>query len=150
MALFPGLTLAQAADRPFRVPWWLLVVILALITANGIDAFATLTRLPDYQQIGVPVSPLVKGAAAAAWAVVLLGLLLGLIRHRPAAFVWAAPLLTIHAVTGLLWEIIFVRSDYGRGRLVFAALLTVIVLAPVWWTTARKRWFAREYGEQLN
>ena len=144
MALFPGLTVAQAPARKFSLPRWLLALILALIAASAVDAVATLRSLPEYQPIGVPFSPVVKAAIAAAWVVVLIGLTLGLLRRRPTAFAWAAPALTIYALAGLLWEITFVQSDYGRGRLGFVALLTVIVLAPVWWNAARKRWLARE------
>jgi hypothetical protein len=79
-------------------------------------------------------------AIAAIWAILLLVLFIGLLRRRPLAFALIAPLLTVDALIGLLWEIAFVQADYGRVRLGFQALLTVIILAPVWWLAVRRKW----------
>jgi hypothetical protein len=130
-------------NSKLKAPRWFLAMILVVIAAHTIDAVGTLANLPLYQSVALPFSPLVKAAIAAIWAILLLVLFVGLLRRRPVAFGLAALLLTVDALAGLLWEIAFVQADYGRGRLGFQAVLTVIILAPVWWLALRRGWLRR-------
>ncbi len=134
----------EQTDRKLKAPRWFLALMLFVIVAHALDAAETLANMPQYQAVTLPFSPAAKAAFSAIWSILLTVLFVGLLRRRRAAFAWAAPLLTIVALAGLLWEIVFVRADYGRSRLGFQAFLTVIVLAPVWWLAVRGRWLTRE------
>jgi hypothetical protein len=130
-------------NEKLKAPRWFLAFLLIVIAAHAIDAIGTLASMPLYQTLALPFSPVVKATIATIWTILLIVLFVGLLRKHRLAFAVAAPLLTVDAVAGLLWEIAFVQADYGRGRLGFQALLTVIILAPMWWLAVRRRWLAR-------
>lgn len=129
-----------------RAPRWLLIGILIVIASNVLDMIGTANSASQYSLADVPFSPTLKIALSMFWIVTFALLALDLWRGRLWAFRWAAILLTAYGVINLLWFAIFVRADYGRGRLPFLALATVILLAPVWWLTLRRGWLRGQNG----
>jgi hypothetical protein len=123
-----------------RVPRWLMALILALVAANVLDVRETLTDAAQYSAFQLPFPPGLKVVYALFWIVVLLALAVNLLRRRVWAFRWSAQLLTLYGIVGLIGQVAFVRSDYGRGRLPFQFALTAILLLPVWWLAIRQRW----------
>lgn len=122
------------------MPRWLMALILALVAANTLDVRETLTDAAQYSAFQLPFLPNLKIAYALLWIAVLLALAINLLRCRAWAFRWVAPLLTLYGIVGLIGQAVFVRSDYGRGRLPFQFALTLILLLPVWWLAIRRRW----------
>jgi membrane associated rhomboid family serine protease len=133
-----------------KAPVWLLAGIGALIVVNLLDAIGTLDVVPQYQALAIAFSPVLKMAVAGAWAAVLAALIIDLLRRRRWAFRWAGPMLTAYALAGLAWQLLFARSDYGRGRLGFQALVAAVALIPVWWIVIRRRWLQRTDSDRLR
>jgi hypothetical protein len=129
-----------------RAPRWLLIGILIVIGSNALDVIGTANSASQYSLADVPFSPTLKIALSMFWIVAFAMLSLDLRRGRRWAFRWVALLLTAYGAINLLWFAIFVRADYGRGRLPFLALATVILLAPVWWLTIRRGWLHQASG----
>jgi hypothetical protein len=60
---------------------------------------------------------------------------------------WAALLLTVYALMGLLMLLAFARSDYDRGRAGAEVALSVALLAPIWWHALRRNRSAGRTGQ---
>jgi hypothetical protein len=130
-----------------HAPRWLLIGILIVIASNALDVIGTANSASQFSLADVPFSPTVKIALSMFWIVTFSLLTRELWRRRRWAFRWAAILLTAYGAINLLWFALFVRADYGRGRLPFLALATVILLAPVWWVTIRRGWLRSGNGK---
>ncbi len=124
-------------------PRWLLAVLLVLIGANVLDAAGTISAVSRYQEIGIPFPPGLRLVLALAWILVLAVLAVSLLRHRRPAFRLVGPILTAYALFGLIWQIVFARSDYARGQISFQAVLSLMTLLPVWWIVIRRGWLRR-------
>ncbi len=118
--------------HPLKAPRWLLAIILALIAANLIEVIGILALTSSYAALQVPFSTAVRVTIAGGWDIVLTVLLVNLLRHNRRAVAWAAPILTLYSLTGLVWFIVFARSDYDRGRIGFQIVLAVVTLIPIW------------------
>jgi hypothetical protein len=129
-----------------RAPRWLLIGILIVIASNMLDVIGTVNNAPQYSVADVSFSPTVKIALSVFWIVMFTLMALDLWRARRWAFRWAAILLTAYGAFNLMWFAIFVRADYGRGRLPFLALATLLLLVPVWWFTLRRAWLRGQNG----
>ena len=135
-------------DANQKVPLWLLAGIAILIVASALDAIGTLDAVPQYQALAIPFAPGLRIAAAVAWIAVLAALTVDLLRRRRWAFRWTGPILTVYVLAWLAWQLLFDRSDYGRGRLGFQVLVAGIALIPVWWIVVRQGWLRRANGDR--
>lgn len=115
-----------------KAPRWLLAIILTLIAANLIEVAGTLAIAPQYAALQLPFPATLRIVIAGGWTIALAVLLFRLIRHDPKALHWTAPILTLYALTGLVWLLLFARADYDRGRIGFQLVLAVVTLLPVW------------------
>ncbi len=128
-------------QQPVRgAPRWLVAALLVLIGANLLDTAGTVSAASQYQAISVPFPAGLRIALALAWTLVLAVLVVGLLRGHRLAFRWTAPVLTAYALFGLLWQVMFARSDYARGQIGFQVALSLIALLPVWWIAIRRGW----------
>jgi hypothetical protein len=73
------------------------------------------------------------------WGVILLAVWWGLWRLRPWARRAALIVLPAYAAFSLAWLAIFVRADYDRGRLPFAALAALVGVALIALVLNRRR-----------
>src|SRR5689334_3363569 len=96
--------------------------------------------MPQYAALQLPFPAAFRVVIAGGWGVVLAVLLLRLLHYDRKALNWTAPILTLYALTGLLWLIMFARADYDRGRIGFQTVLAVVTLLPVWlnWLIRRR------------
>lgn len=126
----------------------LIAAVLPLIAAKVIEVAVTLNSWAHYvtlmAEIGLPFTPTMRLAFAGFWALALVILALDLWRKRAWARWWAAPLLTLYGATHWLWQALFVRAEFDRGRLGFQATITLVVLLPVWVIAWRRGWLRRD------
>ncbi|MCC7447925.1 MAG: hypothetical protein IT324_10940 [Anaerolineae bacterium] len=120
------------SNRTRQAPRWLLAIVLVLIAANLLEVAGTLAIMPQYAVLPVPFPAALRMVIAGGWAIVLTVLLLRLFRRDARALNWTAPILTLYALTGLVWLILFARADYDRGRIGFQMVLAIVTLLPVW------------------
>ncbi len=123
-----------------KAPIWLLILLAGLVAANVYTIVGTMDNGAVIASLSLPFAPGIRMAIAAVWILLLSSLLIGLVREKHYAFMWAAPLLTLYALVGLAWNGIFVQSSYSRGSQSFDAVVTLIGLTPVWWVAIRRRW----------
>ncbi len=122
-----------------RAPYGLIGVLILIALVNGIEAAQTLLDASAQYALTVSYSPVVRVAASVFWMTLCLRSAYELIRRSAHAIVRSALLLTAYGGWGVLWLILFARSDYDRGRIVFQAAMTVLLLIPVWVTGWRNR-----------
>lgn len=102
--------------------------------ANVIGLAGRIANLPLDAELKLPISPWFGIIYSAVWTLVFATLTLALF-HRPwarAATFWAAPVLTLYALIGLVMLFAFARADYDRGRVVAELAVSLLVLASVW------------------
>ncbi len=122
-----------------RGPLWIILFVGGVIVLNLIGLLGLIADGPLYAIAKPAFSPLAR-AALAIWWIATLGIVLtGLLRRRTWALTWAGLLLTLYAVVGILGEILFARADYDRGGIGFQIVVSVILLAPIWWVWQRRR-----------
>ncbi len=122
-------------------PIWLRALV-ALIVAINIISFAG--AFNNFQIVsalsGLPVSPVAQLIFSGVFLLAFLLLLVGLQQRRVTALAAAAPLLTIYALSGLAWNLLLTRSTYSQETFGCDSLMTLLILAPVWWTAWRRGW----------
>lgn len=119
-------------DPPAPRPWtlWAFSAIIAAIAAvNAALALDHVARAADYRALGVSYPPLLRAGFALFWAITLGALAIGLARRRRWAARWSLVILSNYGAFGVLWLVIYARSDYDRGRIAFQAALTALLLA---------------------
>jgi uncharacterized membrane protein len=122
-----------------RGPLWIIMCVGAVIVLNLIGLLGLIADGPLYA-IVKPAFPEILRAALAIWWIASLSIvLIGLLRRRPWALTWAGVLLTLYAVLGLLWSVLFARSEYDRGGFGLQIAASAILLAPIWWVGLRRR-----------
>lgn len=102
----------------------MIATLLAVVNALSLLSIIMQTRsdvTPSYP-------PIVRAITAGVWAIAWGWAAL----RRPLTLKMVAPLLTAYGMWSVLWLLIFVRSDYDRGRVAFQAAFTVLLLIPVW------------------
>ncbi len=82
----------------------------------------------EYRALDISYPPLLRAALALAWAVVLLVLAAGLAYRRRWARRWSLILLSNYGAFGVLWMVVFARTDFARGRIEFQAAITLLLL----------------------
>lgn len=130
------------APYPSRRPWtlWLIGLIMMLVGVyNLLLALDHVRRAGHYRDLGVSYPPLLRAVTALAWGVGFLALGIGLVRRRWRARRWAWVLVSNYGLFHVLWLIVFARSDYGRGRIAFEAVLTAAIVMLVVWVMRWRR-----------
>jgi hypothetical protein len=135
LALPAGLVSIQ--NQPGR-SWWLLAVLGLLFGAEIVDLRGTLINAADYEAFAIPFPAAIRLIFSGLWALILGWLFLALFFRRRRAFALTGPILTIYALMGLLWGLLFYQSDFDRGRLTFQAILAALTLIPIWWMARQK------------
>ena len=121
---------------PVRRPWTLwgisLIVLLTGV-ANGWLAYDHVRHAAAYRALGVSYPPLLRAALAAGWGALLVTFGVGLFRRRQWARRWVVVLLSNYGAFGVLWLIVFARSDSARQRIAFQAVATLgLVMLLAW------------------
>lgn len=124
--------------RPWTL-WALSAIIASMAVLNAALAWEHLARAGDYRALGVSYPPLLRAGFALAWAAALGWLALGLARRRRWARRWSLVILSNYGAFGVLWLVIYARSDYDRGRIGFQAILTALLLALLAWSLRWRR-----------
>jgi hypothetical protein len=125
--------------EPKRGPLWIIIFVSAVIVLNLISLLGLIADGPLYAMVN-PAFPALLRAALVIWWIVSLGIvLIGLLRRRLWALTCLGPLLTLYVALGLLEGALFARSDYDRGGVGFQIVVSVILLAPIWWVGLRRR-----------
>jgi hypothetical protein len=128
--------MTNASHAAPRRPWqlWGFSLIIAGIGAYNLWlALDHLRHAATYRALGVSYPPLLRAGCALGWAVIVLALAVGLARRQRWARRWILVILSNYGAFGVLWMVIFARSDFSRGRIAFQAVLTVALLALAAW-----------------
>lgn len=145
--------MTSSPDPPAPRPWtlWAFSAIVALIAAvNAALALDHVARADEYRVLGVSYPPLLRAGFALIWAAALGALAVGLARRRRWAARWSLVVLSNYGAFGVLWLVIYARSDYDRGRIAFQAALTALLLALAAWVLRWRRVrraFQTQHGE---
>ncbi len=145
--------MTSSPDPPAPRPWtlWAFSAIVALIAAvNAALALDHVAHAADYRALGVSYPPLLRAGFALIWAAALGALAVGLARRRAWARRWILVILSNYGAFGVLWLVIYARSDYDRGRIAFQAALTALLLALAAWALRWRRVrraFQTQHGE---
>ncbi len=130
-----------ADNRPRRAPIWLRALLGLIVVMNAITIVGALNNLQLASALPeLPVSPVVQLCGALVAFILFAGLLIGCQWRIPLAYRAVAPLLTAYALWGLNWNAWLTRSTYSQATLGCDVILTLIILAPVWWTARRNGW----------
>lgn len=114
--------------RPWSL-WWFSLIIIGIGVVNLLLAADHITRAGYYRDLGVSYPPLLRAALALAWGAGLLVFGVGMIRRQRWARRWVLLLLSNYGAFGVLWLMVYARSEYGRERMLFQAVLTAALLA---------------------
>ena len=126
-----------------RAPWWLYFVLLGLISAKSIEIAVTLSNISALADLPLPFSVIVRIAFAGSWLVMLTVCVVALFRQSPWAVRWIVPVISLYALTHVLWQLLFFRSDFDRGRLGFQIVISVLLLLPLWAVAWQRGWLKR-------
>ena len=133
------------AARPWTV-WTLGAGFVALGVLNLWLAWDHVLHASAYRDLGVGYPPLLRGMFGAGWGVLWLGFGAGFVRRRCWAWRWILLLASNYGAFGVLWMVAFAASDFGRGRILFQAALTVVLLLALGlslrWGRVRRRFCA--------
>ena len=136
------MSLSRSDDPLDRRPWllWALSAAVALTgAANLLLAADHALRAAHYRALGVSYPPLLRALFAAGWGAVLLALAIGMARRRRWAQQWILIILSNYGAFGVLWLVAYAASDFGRERIAFQAVLTVVLLLVLAWLLRRRR-----------
>jgi hypothetical protein len=121
---------------PSRRPWTLWLIGLIVILVGGYNlllALDNVRRAGYYRDLGVSYPPLLRAATALAWGVGFVALGIGLVRRHRRARRWTWLLVSNYGAFHVLWLIVFARSDFGRDRIAFQAVLAAVTVVLVVW-----------------
>lgn len=133
----------ERAQRPLRVPWWLWIALLVLVAANTIEIVVTMSTNAVLDSLPLPFSPAARVIFAGTWVTVLLIYGVALWLQRRWAFRWIVPVLNLYALTHVVWQILFFRSDFDRGRLPFQIVIAALLVLPLWAIAWQRGWLTR-------
>jgi hypothetical protein len=121
-----------------RHPWlvWGLSLI-ALLTAlyNLLLALDQAINAGEYRALGISYPPLLRSVLALAWGIGFAAVGIGLARRQSWARRGLLILVSNYGAFGVLWIVVYARSDFSRDRLPFQIAVTAGVIAAVAWIT---------------
>lgn len=139
-------SLPTKADDP-PLPFWLWGAISLIVAMNVATVYGTLTlygaTLGTASSLSLPFPALLRIGHAGLWASVFVGVLVGLKRRDRWPKRWLAPLFTLYGASQWLWQAVFARAEFDRGRLVFLAISTISLLLVAWWFAWQRGWLRR-------
>lgn len=118
--------------------WWFPAALMACAAASGLNTLLTVLDGPYQASLGVSYPILLRAGSAAAWCAVLAWYAVRVARRLPGAGRRGALTVTLYGAWGILWPLVFARSDAGRSRIAFQLAATVLLLIPVWWVHLRR------------
>lgn len=127
--------MSRSTDASPRRPWtlWLFSLLIAGIgLANLALAVDHVRRADHLRALGVAYPPLVRAGLAALWGAALVWTAWRLARRAPRARRLVLVVISNYGAFGVLWLLIFARSDYAQGRVAFRAALTAALIGLVW------------------
>ncbi|WP_162909469.1 hypothetical protein [Aggregatilinea lenta] len=116
---------------PVRRPWslWAFSLIVAAMGGYNLALALDHVRHADaYRALAISYPPLLRAVLALVWAGLLLALAVGMAGRRRWARRWSLMLLSNYGAFGVLWMVVFARTDFARGRIGFQAAATVLLL----------------------
>ncbi len=106
---------------------------------NLLLAFDQARRAGTYRALGVDYPPEARALLALGWGIGLIAAAVRLIRRERHARRRAWIVLSNYGVFGVLWMISFARSDFGRDRIAFQAVVTALLIALAGWVLRWRR-----------
>jgi len=128
------------------MPLWILLLTAGLIIANVLTVTGSWANTSMFGDLPLSYPPALRQIAALVWIGMFALLLFGLLRKSRRAYAAAAPLISLYAAFGLLWLVVFAQADYDRRRVGFQALLSLVLLLPLWWVALRNGYVFRRRG----
>lgn len=126
-----------------RQRFWTLWTLSLIITLTGLYnlvlAWDHLRHAGYYRDLGASYPPLLRAVTALAWGVLLAAWGIGLARRRSWARRGLVVLLSNYGGFGVLWLIVYARSDFGRGRIAFQAAVTALLIVLAAWIMRWRR-----------
>jgi len=119
--------------------WALSAVVAAIAAINAGLAWDHIAHADAYRALGVSYPPLLRAGFALIWTMALGALAVGLARRRAWARRWILIILSNYGAFGVLWLVIYARSDFDRGRIAFQAALTALLIALAAWVMRWRR-----------
>jgi hypothetical protein len=143
-------TLPTKTDDP-PLPFWLWSALGFIVMMNTATVYGTInlyaasfgTVVETTSNLFVSFPPILRLGHAGLWASVFVGVMIGLKRRDRWAKRWVAPLLTLYGISQWLWQAVFARAEFDRGRLVFLAFSTISLLMVAWWFVWQRGWMRR-------
>lgn len=126
--------MSYPSPQTARRPWTLWVFSLSIVLIGVYNMLLALDQVRHagyYRDLGVSYPPWLRAITALGWGVLLIAAGIGLARRRRWARRWWWIMLSNYGAFNVLWLIVFAESDFSRGRVVFQAVLTVVLLALV-------------------
>jgi len=123
--------MTDSAHHHSRRPWtlWGFSLVIQLIGVyNLLLALAHIRHAEMYRALGVSYAPLVRAALAGTWGGIFLLAGVALAFRRRWARRWIVVILSNYGMFGVLWLIVFARSDFARQRVVFQAVVTAVLV----------------------
>ena len=137
----------DATPRPWTL--WAFSLILALIGAyNLLLAWDNLAHAGEYGDLGVSYPPRLRAAAALIWGIAFVAVGIGLARRKGWARRSVVLVLSNYGAFGVLWLLVYARSDFGRERIPFQAALTAALVGLVAWIMRWRRMRRPFYDQQ--
>lgn len=127
-------------QAPKTAPLWFYLIPATLIILNLYTILGTFTLLPEYAELDLPFSPMIRIGLALLWIIIFGVLTAGLVVDSRFAFAAVVPTFTAYGLANIIGTLLFARSEFARGQLGFQVITTVVVLLPIWWIAARRNW----------
>jgi hypothetical protein len=124
--------------RPWLV-WGLSLIALLTALYNLLLALDQAINAGEYRALGVSYPPLLRSALALVWGIGFVAVGIGLARRQPWARRGLFVLVSNYGVYGVLWIVVYARSDFSRDRLPFQIAVTAGLIAAVAWITRWRR-----------
>jgi hypothetical protein len=128
----------NTSPRPWLV-WALSLIALLTAAINLRLALDQSLNADDYRALGVSYPPLLRSALALAWGIGFAAVGIGLARRQAWARRGLLVLVSNYGAFGVLWIVVYARSDFSRDRLPFQIAVTAGLIAAVAWITRWRR-----------
>jgi hypothetical protein len=125
-----------------RHPWllWTLSLITLLVAAINLRLALNQTiNAGEYRALGVSYPPLLRSALALAWGIGFAAVGIGLARRQAWARRGLLVVVSNYGAFGVLWLVVYARSDFSRNRFPFQIAVTAGLIAAVAWITRWRR-----------